>query len=303
MKDNQEWLAEESSAPRGAVAACRSIVANFEESSAMRSIYSALALGSALLLAVAAPLTAQEKTGTNQAPPEAAAKAKPSAEADAVQQLHLAHSLIEYGRKNKAPEALITAARILAANGTVELEEKPTHEAAPDAPKGEKKRKRPATTSPKALLEEAKRTVRQQSGRGRPGQLVDASRGSRRPEADGRGRRAARSGRLQDHLPGWRVARAAVSGDGDTRLDLYIYDENGNLVTSRSGPATIAWRAGCPNGRGVHHQGRQPRPLPNRYIDRDQLTVARSPFPAPTPRVVCTEARPAESRGSRDAPW
>ena len=28
---------------------------------------------------------------------------------------------------------------------------------------------------------------------------------------------------------GGEVARAAVSGDGDTRLDLYVYDENGNL--------------------------------------------------------------------------
>ena len=118
------------------------------------SAYSALALGSALLLVVAAPLMAQDKTGTNQAPPEAAAKAKPSAEADAVQQLHLAHSLIEYGRKNKAPEALIIAARILAANGTVELKEKPTHEAAPDAPKGEKKDKPAGDISPRALLQD-----------------------------------------------------------------------------------------------------------------------------------------------------
>jgi hypothetical protein len=27
-----------------------------------------------------------------------------------------------------------------------------------------------------------------------------------------------------------------VKGDGDTRLDLYVYDENGNLITSQVGP-------------------------------------------------------------------
>ena len=123
----------------------------------MKSIFVALALGSALLLANAVAPAADEKKGTNQAPAQDAAKAKTSAEADAVQQLGLAHSLIEYGRKNKAPEALITAARILAANSTVELAEKPTHEAAPDAPKTETKDKPASDDSPKALLEEAKK--------------------------------------------------------------------------------------------------------------------------------------------------
>ena len=38
------------------------------------------------------------------------------------------------------------------------------------------------------------------------------------------------------HLPltfiGGRVAEVIVEGDGDTELDLYIYDQNGNLVAS-----------------------------------------------------------------------
>jgi hypothetical protein len=57
----------------------------------MRSIDVALAAGGALLLAIVTPLMAQEKMGTNQAPQEVAAKAKPSALDDAVQQIHLAH--------------------------------------------------------------------------------------------------------------------------------------------------------------------------------------------------------------------
>src|SRR5690349_12295497 len=116
----------------------------------MKSTLSVLVLAGALLLA-GAPLGAQEKKGTNLAPPGDAAEAKASPEAAAVQQIHLAHALIDYGRKHKAPEALITAARILAANGTVELKEKPTHEAAADAPKGEKKARPARASTPKAL--------------------------------------------------------------------------------------------------------------------------------------------------------
>ena len=89
-----------------------------------------------MLLAFAAPLTAQEKPGTNQAPPEAAAQGKSSAEADAVPQLHLAHSLIEYGRKNQAPDALITAARILAAQRDGRARREANPRAGPRRPQG-----------------------------------------------------------------------------------------------------------------------------------------------------------------------
>ena len=78
-------------------------------------------------------------------------------EASAVQQLRLAYSLIEYGRKNNAPEALITAARILAANGTVEMKEKPTQEKLPGTAKDPEEAKKPADNSPRALLAEAKK--------------------------------------------------------------------------------------------------------------------------------------------------
>ena len=103
----------------------------------MRSTYIVLAVGSALFLAFASSLTAEEKKGPNQAPSEAAAAAKSSAEADAVRDLHLAYCLIQYGRKHKAPEAPISAARILGSHATVELTERPTHQNTANAPKGE----------------------------------------------------------------------------------------------------------------------------------------------------------------------
>ena len=43
---------------------------------------------------------------------------------------------------------------------------------------------------------------------------------------------------------GRRPAVVRVVGDGDTVLNLYVYDENGNLVGSdddRFGPAVVAW--------------------------------------------------------------
>jgi hypothetical protein len=82
----------------------------------MSSIYSSLTLGSAQLTLVG-HLMARENIRTNRAPPEAAAQARPSAEVEAVQQLHLAHSSIDSGRRNEVPEVLITAARIPATQG------------------------------------------------------------------------------------------------------------------------------------------------------------------------------------------
>jgi len=234
----------------------------------MRSIYSTLALGSALLLVVAAPLTAQEKTGTNQAPPEAAAKAAPSPNADAVQQIHLAHCLIEYGRKNKAPEALITAARILAANGTVDLEQKPTHETAPDAPKGEKKDKPACDNSPKALIEEAKALSNNDAAIVALANSIEISRGAvGGPKRIVEVVEPAQADVYKITFRGGEVARVAVSGDGDTRLDLYVYDENGNLVTSQVGPGDDCLASWVPKWTGVFIIKAVNRGLlPNRYI-------------------------------------
>lgn len=234
----------------------------------MRSIYSTLALGSALLLAVAAPLTAQEKKGTNQAPPENAAQAKASAEADSVQQIHLAHSLIKYGRKNKAPEALITAARILAANGTVALEQKPTHEATPGAPKGQKKDKPASDNSPKALLDEAKELSSNNPAVVALANSVELPRG-----ADPEPQQVVEVVQPLDAdvyritFRGGEVARVTVNGDGGSRLDLYVYDEDDKLVASQVGPGDNCLASWVPKWTGVFIIKVVNRGLaPNRYI-------------------------------------
>src|SRR2546421_7292389 len=43
---------------------------------------------------------------------------------------------------------------------------------------------------------------------------------------------------------GGQRAEVAIVGDGDTDLDLYVYDENGNLIASSDGPSdreAVSW--------------------------------------------------------------
>jgi hypothetical protein len=66
---------------------------------------------------------------------------------------------------------------------------------------------------------------------------------------------------------GGEIARAAVSGEGDTRLDLCVYDENNNLITSQVGPGDYCLASWVPRWTGqfvikVVNRGL----LPNRYI-------------------------------------
>ena len=46
------------------------------------------------------------------------------------------------------------------------------------------------------------------------------------------------------NFKGGQIAAIRVSGDGDTDLDLYVYDERGNLIasdTDRSDECVVAW--------------------------------------------------------------
>jgi hypothetical protein len=66
---------------------------------------------------------------------------------------------------------------------------------------------------------------------------------------------------------GGEVARAALSGDGDTRLDLYVYDENGNMVTLQVGPGDDCLASWVPRWTGIFVLKVVNRGLlPNRYV-------------------------------------
>jgi hypothetical protein len=219
----------------------------------MKSIYSVFALGTALLLlASAIPLTAQEKKGPNQASPEAAAKVKPSAESESVQQLHLAHSLINYGRKNKAPEALITAARIISAHGTVELKQEPTRKSAPDAPKSETSTPA-ADNSPKALLAEAKKLSNNNAAVVALANSVELSRGVvGGPKSYVTTIPGLTTDSYTFTFRGGELALCSVNGIGLTRIDQYIYDQNGTLVYSQVGPGDQCLSSWVPLWTGTY---------------------------------------------------
>ncbi|MCC6418850.1 MAG: hypothetical protein IT429_11500 [Gemmataceae bacterium] len=167
----------------------------------------------------------------------------------AANDLGLAGQLIRYGRQHKSPEALLTAARILGTTATAERKEQPKTEVAKDK-KGEERKGAAPDNSPKALLAEAKKMARNDKTivamADRVGQALDE------------GIRGAASGPLRSlhRIPaygthsyritfrGGETARVVLDGDGGTDLDLFIYDENGNLVRSDVGLsdyANLSW--------------------------------------------------------------
>jgi len=207
----------------------------------------------AFAVASAVPSAAQEeKKGTNTAAPEAAAKATATPEAEAVQRLALAHGLIHYGRKNKVPEALVTAARMLADTSTTDLKDKPTRGEAPKDAKVNDKPKPEADNSPKALLEEAKALSGQNESIVKLANAVEIKRGATGgPKKTVDTVKGLDTDTFRIKFNGGEIAKVAISGDGDTRLDLYIYDENGNLVTSQVGPGDDALASWLPKWTGV----------------------------------------------------
>ena len=231
-----------------------------------RSLWSSLVL--TLAVASAAPSAGQEKKGTNTAAPEAAAMATMTPEAEAVQRLSLAHGLIQYGRKNKVPEALVTAARILADTSTTELKDKPTRGVGPkDATTGDKP-KPEVDNSPKALLEEAKALSGQNESIVKLANAVEIKRGAvGGPKRTVDVVKALDTDSFQIVFRGGEIAKVAFSGDGDTRLDMYVYDESGNLVASQVGPGDDALSSWLPRWTGpfvikVVNRGR----VSNRYV-------------------------------------
>jgi hypothetical protein len=179
----------------------------------------------------------KEQKGQNVIPASEITAAKPTAASQGVSDLALAHSLIRWGREHKSPESLITAAKILAGISAKEIKMEPeTKASGADVQKPEKPiQKTPVDNSPKALLDEA----RAMSDAPHIAALADAV----ASQLEERKRGAASGPRMwKAVLPalsrhtyrvtfrGGEIASVAISGDGDTDLDLYVYDQFGNLI-------------------------------------------------------------------------
>lgn len=202
-------------------------------------------LAASCCVALALPGVAQtpaDKKGSNLTPPDMHTEAQVNPTADNVANLAMAHQLIQYGRKHKAPEALITAAGILAKIPTTPLDAKPTSQRTPNAPAGGSDPKKPAAEiTPAALLAEAKKLGGNNPAIAALADSIAQSIETPRGRVGGPGEKVAVVPAFSTDVytitfRGGEPAIVGVKGDGDTRLDLYIYDENGNLITSQVGP-------------------------------------------------------------------
>lgn len=162
-----------------------------------------------------------------------AQESKETPENNKIQQIQLAVKLAEFGYANYAPLALIQAAQILndVEVGKLEADPKTVEGDGVATTKVEK-----PELSVQQLLNDAKAFAAGDSH-------IEALIASVHPNGETRGAvngpyiktdnvKANTTDIYRINFYGGRVAEVLVSGDGDTDLDLYIYDENGNLIDS-----------------------------------------------------------------------
>lgn len=164
--------------------------------------------------------------------PETKGRITPAAQA--VAQVAMANSLIQYGRSSKAPAALITAAQILAENQMAAAGDKPGAKT-PGAGMAGGKKGRVMSSDPAALLAEAK------SMSGNDPSIVALANKAARTMGRTRGRiggASLHSDRVAAHgTDEWTIsfrageeAEVGLKGDGTTDVDVHVYDSDGNLV-------------------------------------------------------------------------
>ena len=195
----------------------------------------ALCVGLGLVSAHAqAPAAAGGNKGTN----ESADKGKDTGAGDAAK-LGQAVQLVAYARENESPLAMLTAVQML--RGVKMQDGKArvgTKQSEGTAAAGDTKKTPAPSVDTKALLNEAKAWAK---GNAQVAALIDAELAKPapsgtlgRPQGPGRHVDRVAAGAIDTYnlqFIGGEVARVQVIGDGDTDLDLYIYDENGNLIT------------------------------------------------------------------------
>jgi hypothetical protein len=182
----------------------------------------------ALALGIAGPAFAQKegkKSGTNLN--KAAPASSPASEAVSI--AAMAERLALYGEEKKDPVALIAAARIKQDIGATTTErEKESRGGKGDATKPAK-----VDTNVEALLNKAKSLA---AGRQDIVALADevgkgGTRGAvRGPQVANTVVRSNSTDIFRIAFRGGEPAAVFISGDGDSDLDLWIYDENGNLI-------------------------------------------------------------------------
>ena len=150
---------------------------------------------------------------------------------DGIAQVQLANQLAQYGYDNSSASALIEAAAILVEVGGQDLQAEYQRGEGADI-KGER-----TAVTPAQLIADAKRYAEGDKTLLAMADKVKLNGTSRGPVGPGARRSstyvlANSTDVFTIRFPGDKLAEVFVSGDGDTDLDLYVYDENNNLIES-----------------------------------------------------------------------
>jgi hypothetical protein len=151
-----------------------------------------------------------------------------------VEQLQMSSDLLAFGRKTKDPVALIVAARVMKAVGSSEADRKPERR---DATEAAQKSGQPAVSAD-SILGEARDLAR---GDKIVSLLIDETTAMGSATAEGQPRThqdTVQPGATDVYgvvFTGGQLAEAGIAGDGDSDLDLLVYDENDHLVCRSAG--------------------------------------------------------------------
>lgn len=211
----------------------------------MKTIVAAAGLAGVMMLGGHMGAIAQEKTGNNIS--EEAAKL----DGETATKLYaMARDLVDYGRKNNDPLSLIVAANIRQQITLSEVDRKPTKT---EGAGGTAEDKTPELTVD-AILDEAKSMsgddeaiialaddIKASATKGRtvgPGYNVVTLPGNTTDNYD------------NVSFNGGEYAEVYAEGSGASNLDLYVYDESGNLICSDTDYSDVAYCGWTPKWTG-----------------------------------------------------
>ncbi len=200
-------------------------------------------LGIVLAMGLLASTEADPKK-VNLMSPDSAKKIQPDQTAEQVAQVSLAQSLVTLGRETGSPLYLITAASILRQVQLSSITKEPKIE--PAGASGDKPGDHSPSMDAGKLLAEAKGSTKDpalialadQVAKEEPGMTLRGAAGG--PQYAVKLLPAYSTVRYVIPFRQGEWARIAITGDHDSDMDFWVYDENGNLVVSDTDNTDIA---------------------------------------------------------------
>jgi hypothetical protein len=229
-----------------------------QETTMIRSFRS-LAVVAALSFPFAVALAGDAGGAPNEAPKAAPAAGAATAATSAVDKLAMASQLAAWGRESKSPEALLAASQMLMEIPAEMRDAKHDSKAGDAAAAAQTKADEPAPTLDPVALQKEAATLAAAKGDKNLQKYVDSV-----VKAGTTGARGATGGPKYSvtkvsagytdvynvEFRGGELAEIAISGDGDTDLDLYVYDEYGNYIGSDTGSTDTAYVSWTPRWTG-----------------------------------------------------